>query len=246
MTEQEYFKQCYPHEGVVAIIDNQWHALNNVSDTPREDFRVDGQEWLNLIVRYGEPSAVIHSHTHAEIRKDRWGHIIDPRTPSFADMQSCEVAGIPFGITHCDGNKCLDTLWIGKPSSIALVGRPYIYGVYDCITIVRDYYFQNHGLVFDDVPREFEWSVHGDDTIMRNFLEKGFKNTFVSISEKREFGKLNVGDILVFTIPGTKFPNHCGIYVGEGRYLHHMVGYDSTYQNVELYAHRVTHVLRYL
>ena len=49
------------------------------------------------------------------------------------------------------------------------------------------------------------------------------KDTIFSPVKRVEDGPL-VGDALLFSIRGAGVPNHCAVYIGGGRVLHHLPG----------------------
>lgn len=98
-------------------------------------------------------------------------------------------------------------------------GRPYSLGTYDCYTIVRDWMERERGLVMEELSDSPERLIDG-------FLTDG---AFVKNEELRNWERAIMpqeGDGILFTISSggdgdSRQPNHCGVYLGDGTFLHH-------------------------
>ena len=92
-----------------------------------------------------------------------------------------------------------------------LLGRPFVYGIYDCFTILKDYY-ETHGI--NIYPYEYEWEFweKGKNLYLENFEKEGFK--------KVTDGSLQTNDLILMAL-NSEITNHAGIYVGRGKMLHH-------------------------
>lgn len=170
--------------------------------------------------------AVVHSHV---------GQSADA---SEADRVGCEHSGLPWVIYSLTEN----TVNIIKPVGLkyGLLQRPYIYGVYDCATLVVDYYRQNLGIA---LPNHKRYEAC--------FWEKG-----LCLSDKyRELGFIDVPhteailphDVLLIQIR-SQTANHSAIYLGDGRIMHHLekrlserVLYSEFWQKQTLYIMRYQH-----
>lgn len=98
-----------------------------------------------------------------------------------------------------------------------LLGKPYVSGKQDCGTILKDFFASNAGLVFDDHARPDDWWKHGMNLFYEIAEIEGFRPVDIPIS------KLQVGDVLLMAY-SCRFPNHNGIYVGDGKILQHFHG----------------------
>ena len=79
----------------------------------------------------------------------------------------------------------------------------------DCYTLARDAY----GHMPDFVRGPGFWKIH--DLFTEGLESAGF--------ERVEDGP-QVGDALLLSIRGAGVPNHCAVYIGGGRVLHHLPG----------------------
>ena len=173
----------------------KWNPCKNKAENPKNDFIIDPKDYKR-ISDTGDVVGVVHSHPHGK------------PTPSQLDRAACDKLGIPWYIFGENDE------WIKlEPSeeTYDLLGRPFVYGVYDCFTILKDYFEPLDIIV--NAP-EYEW----------NFWEKG-KNLYIENFEKEGFirvtdGSLQVHDVMLMAL-NSDVANHAGIYVGRGRMLHH-------------------------
>lgn len=162
----------------------------------------------------GEVVAVVHSHPDAAA------------APSQADRVACEASGLPWLIASVGRDAggppaALDIAELAPAGYVApLVGREFAHGVLDCYSLVRDWYARERGVILPDFPRRDDWWTRGENLYMRYYAEAGF-----SPLERDE--RIEVGDVILMQIRAPD-PNHAGVYIGDGRMLHHMHGRLST------------------
>jgi len=159
--------------------------------------------------------AIVHSHTVGNCQ------------PSMADLQSCEQSGLPWIIV----NPNTEQFYQFEPSGYKapIIGRPYVYKLFDCYTLIRDWYKENLGIdlkVDYEVPTLDEWISHPeyDSLIPPMAIKHGF--TEVSLADAKR------GDLLLFSCT-TQSTDHLGIYLGEQRFVHHSINRLSS---VDLYG----------
>ncbi|SPA17262.1 Mov34/MPN/PAD-1 family protein [Cupriavidus taiwanensis] len=175
-----------------------FRALANVYAEPEHGFAFDPLEYAQAIEQ-DAPLVIVHSH---------------PRTrpePSSVDLVEMARCGLPYLIvnwrTHEHG------MYLPRPYQAPLVGRTYHYGVFDCYTLVRDYYRITRGLVLPDWDRPDGWYERGEDLMGERFEEAGFVDV--------PHFDMQPGDLLVMQIGPWGVPDHCGICVEGGLILHH-------------------------
>ena len=115
--------------------------------------------------------------------------------------------------------------WAEEPPYI---GRPYILGVYDCYTIVRDYIQREDGYTLPEL-------TDTPERLANQWLSDG---VFVTNEELRNWDRVinrRPGDVVLFSISrGRGYEplnaNHCGIYLGDDQFLHHLPNRASCIQ----------------
>lgn len=194
-----------PKESCGLVINDRYLPCDNVS--PYEDsFEISPE----IIRTYGEDiQAVVHSHVDC-----------DP-VPSIADMRCQLQWDIPFRVFRVSSktNKSSDIFWWGTTAEKQpLIGRPYVFNIYDCLTLVLDYYKMERNIIIPDTPRKFGDMKEYIRAMVRIGKDYGFRRVF---DHKRE------DDVIVYK------NLHFGIYLGGDRLLHHVRG-DSAYDPTRL------------
>lgn len=100
-----------------------------------------------------------------------------------------------------------------------LLGRPYQLGKWDCYSLTRDYMKQAHNV-------DMAWLTETKVRLLDNFLED---SAFIENEELKNWEKVaipQIGDGILFSINtdktfNTRHPNHCGIYIGVDKFIHH-------------------------
>lgn len=93
------------------------------------------------------------------------------------------------------------------------VNRPFLHGVFDCYTLVRDFYRREWGLWLPaNIQRTYGWWEQGDNLYVDGAPKYGFINA-IDV-RKHDLLVLKMGPV----------PNHGAIYLGEGKVLHHIGG----------------------
>lgn len=150
----------------------------------------------------GAVVAIVHSHVGI------------PPAPSMADLVGIEAHGLPWLIV----NHPLGTWSLTAPSGYVapLFGRPFVHGVLDCYSLVRDYYRQECGIDLPDFPRDpLWWERPGVNLYLDHFAEAGF----VEITED----DLRPHDSILMQA-GADRPNHAAVYLGDNLIAQHFMG----------------------
>lgn len=207
----------YPHEAVgfvtsVAGVETYMPCANWAS-APTEHFVIAGEDYARA-EEAGEIVALVHSHPGAAAR------------PSAADRAMCEQSGIALWVivslgTQPDGSIAVDDWCEFGPSGFIapLVGRQFAHGIHDCYAIVRDWYRLERDVVLPDFERRDDWWDDGHSSLyLENYRAAGFEDIGAEAA-------LEIGDVLLMQIRSRNgVPNHAGIYIGDGHFLHHMHG----------------------
>lgn len=116
-----------------------------------------------------------------------------------------------------------------------LIGRPFLHGLFDCYTLVKDYYKRNFNLILPtNLQRTWEWWNTGSNLYLEHANSYGFE----------EVADIKKHDLLVMALT-SPVPNHGAIYLGDNKILHHVAGRFSTIENFgSVYKHKLSVILR--
>lgn len=203
---------AFPQEscGLVVIVKGKerYIACRNVAQSKSDHFVLSAEDYADA-EDTGEITAIVHSHPNT------------PSRPSEADLVGCESSGLPWYILSIGKNE-------GEPPHFSsehaispsgykapLVGREFHHGVLDCYTLIRDYYQEELGITLKDYDRTDNWWHRGENLYLKNFQDAGF--------EEVDIKDIQVGDVIIMQIRAPE-PNHAGVYLGDGLFLHHLYG----------------------
>lgn len=212
----------YPKEAVGYLINDCYVPMENKHPDPENHFSVSTWPY-SMNVR-----AVIHSHPS------------DRPCPSADDMKFQLVTKVPWFIFVTDGKIITKIIEFGDELNKcpAFLGREFVHGVTDCYGLVRDWFMGVHGIVLPQFPRDNEWWDNGEDLLNKsNFIKAGF----VEIKEDQ----LTAGDVIIFRIGRCPVPNHCGVYTGNGKILHHLYNRYSQEEEAHRWLKKADYFLRY-
>ncbi|PCE32824.1 C40 family peptidase [Burkholderia ubonensis] len=207
----------YPRECCGLIVrsatGDAYLRCRNVASAPKEHFALAPEDYAEA-EEAGEIIALVHSHPGASAQ------------PSMDDRVKCERVGIPAWIivslgVQGDGSIGIDDWCEFGPSGYVapLFGREYVHGVLDCYALVRDWYLAERGIVLPDFERTDGWWDDGHSNLyIAHCQDAGFLDVGPSVN-------LEVGDVLLMQVRSKNgVPNHSGVYLGDGMFLHHMYG----------------------
>jgi proteasome lid subunit RPN8/RPN11 len=207
---------AYPHESCGLIV-RQPHGdvyvrCRNLSARPSEHFHMDPADYADA-EESGDIVTVVHSHPDA------------PAAPSEGDRVACEGEGhvwLIIGLVrdagedepHVTGTATLEPSGYQAP----YIGRDFEHGLLDCWTLVRDYYARERGVTLPNPMRLDDWWNDAKKTNLYSdaaLIDAGF----ACIDEKQ----LAPGDLILMQIRSRNLvPNHAGIYLGDGQFMHHL------------------------
>lgn len=225
----EHARAEFPRESCGLVVDDKFVPRNNTALDPEKDFRIAPQAWLAAESR-GTVRGVIHSHPEGTAH------------PSRSDMAGQIGSGLAWGIIPMQNGRPLHPFfWGGDTPMQPLVGREFRSGVADCYALARDWYLQEHGVTIMDCPRAPGWDAE-DDLFMDHFSEAGFEIVLHGLRPE-DLPRLQPGDGILLQICSAKV-NHCGVYLGKGLMLHHLVDRLSREDVLARWASHVRYVLR--
>lgn len=216
----------YPNEACGLILKSgKYHACTNQHPEPSKNFTISALEYAKYISKV---EAVVH--THIPERRA----IIDPRTPSLADLSAQKKTGLPWLIFSCDGSDISAPVQFPRVHEPNLTHRPFIPHIADCYSLVQDAYLSWYDIELKDGVE------YTEDDIFKGVL------TFDAIHKDFDFLEVNPsdlkdGDLCVISTTGTR-RNHLGIFK-EGRVYHqHEISVD---EDVNVFAGRIITAYRH-
>ena len=177
----------------------RYFPCRNLSMTSHQCFILDPEDYVKAD-SIGDITAVIHSHPTT------------PPTASQADQISCEQSKLTWHIV----NPKTETWGYCEPCGYnpPLLGRPWVWGVTDCWSLVRDWYKQEKGITLKDWDRP----TTPEQFLKKPLFELCAKDTGFRMLSATE--KLELGDLLFMSIMSSGL-NHVAIYLGDN-VLHHL------------------------
>lgn len=213
-------REQYPNESCGFVASEQYVACENKAKDPAKDFEIDDSRYDSAVTS-GALKAVIHSHPNG------------PIFPSGNDMAHQLAVGVPYiilsvnetGVTHYTG-------FGDQLPKAPIIGRPFVHGIFDCYSVVRDVYalgkdeLAKQGILWPldpiklpDCARDDDWWMSDDDLYQANFEKNGFR--VISREEARpgDGFLMRLGDARAN--PKKKL-NHAGVLLDKGMILHHL------------------------
>lgn len=204
--------ESYPNEacGLVVKVGEKSRILSfdNAAENKRWQFRISSVDFA-AACDMGEVIGVWH--THCDI----------PETPSEADRASCEASEVTWYILSVrqveEGAFGFSEVHVLNPTGFEMpyLERPYVFGIFDCYSLVRDYYWREYGIHLNDYPHIDNWSRLGHNFFVDNFTKEGF---VVQIDQEPQ-----PGDVFLIQSEAT-VPNHMAVYLGNEIILHQTHG----------------------
>ena len=180
-------------------------ACENIHEDKKEAFVISPEIFLNILNKGYQILAVYHSHVNYTAQ------------PSQADLRQSESLCLPFVVYSVR----YDDFYVHIPKSStikSLLGRRYVDGLQNCITLVVDFYRKNYKFKFDNfnfyLKREGnDWGISFNKLLeVKNVFKK---NNFSKIK------KINVehGDLVIFQRARNQV--HLGVCLENEKILHH-------------------------
>lgn len=101
-----------------------------------------------------------------------------------------------------------------------LLGLPFEHGVQDCYEIGRMFFRDNFDIHLSPRARPDLWWDHGMNLYLDHYRDEGFDVVDIPVTQARP------GDVFLVCVR-TEVPCHSGIYLGDGKILHHFYGRRS-------------------
>ena len=203
---EQYAKLQLPNEacGLLAIIKGKetFWPCKNLAENKFEFFMLDPDAWAEC-EDTGEIIGVIHSHP------------VGAAIPSDTDKAACEHLGYPYyiySIEHNHWEKLKPTGW----KAPSLIGRTFIWGKYDCWSVVTDWLKENKNIEIPywERPRKIKDFINNPE----------FEYALPKLNFKKQIvnDDIQEGDVLLFqSITGNL--DHVAIYIGDNMILNHNI-----------------------
>lgn len=230
---------AYPGEACGLVIStgkNKFEVVEckNVADDKRNYFVMDAEDQIKA-EELGDIVGVWHNHVER------------PADASEADKAGCEATGVPWFITALYRGELEEPNWsfsetkVITPSGFAMpyLERPYVFGVFDCWLLVRDYLKREFNVELDVLPELHipRWWESNVDILGDNYKSQGL----VRLEEGTEPQN---GDVFFMQF-GAGVPNHCAVYIGDDMILHHQqdrLSCRSIYGGGHYFKHTTHHM----
>lgn len=222
---RKHAESCFPNEAVGVVVNGYYKQLTNIHEDPRNHFKVSP---IELIATIGEHKAQAIIHSHALTIRD--AHL---KGPSEADMKTQIHWQIPFGIQLVTQSGAGNIIWWGDGVPVLpYEGRQYVFGVYDCYSIIRDFFKQEFNIYLRDYARadNFWDGANAVDLYLAHIESEGFVRIDDNAPMKR-------GDVVLIRAR-SKVVNHCVIYLGGDQCLHHMSNTISKQESINRFIDR--------
>ena len=177
----------------------KYFPCRNLSMTAHQCFILDPEDYVKAD-NTGEIKAIVHSHP------------VTPPFPSEADKLGCEQSKLPWHIV----NPKTEQWGYYEPCGYKppLKGRPWVWGVTDCWSLVRDFYKEEKNIELLDYERPVTPQEFNDVPLFERYAERtGFKELDPNETLKND-------DILLMSIMYNTL-NHVAIFL-DGDVLHHL------------------------
>lgn len=130
-----------------------------------------------------------------------------------------------------------DSLQICEPKNyeVPYINRPFLLGIFDCLTLVTDYYKREYNIeILSENFEKYQEIINAERTENKEY--EPTQNIILECFQKNGFGLINnleKGDVIISRIlPMTGFI-HCAIFMGAGNILHQPM---SLFSKIEAYS----------
>lgn len=197
--------------GLFIVSDNiiQLLQTNNISSKPEKHFLISGAE-INSIKQKGKILGIWHSH------------LTGTDGLSVPDQIVAEKLNL-HSIVYCVEN---DAFFEYQPIGleVPLIGRPFYFGVLDCLTLIVDYYKRTLNI---EMQYPYDNPIINIDpgsyiTSPLNNIKNSYAKDYLISQNFTEVFSPREHDVLLFTVDDIVCPSHFAVYLKENRLLHQL------------------------
>jgi len=224
----------FPNEACAYIVNGRIFPVKNVHAEPKDHFSVDVLDRLEA--NKGKITGFLHSHGGTS--RENSTRVWPVEWPSSADMKGWMKDNVRWGISATEGENVTEPIWFDEDYVAELEGRPFIGGIWDCYTAIRDWYRIKLGITLKNFPRGIDKWTDDFDLYDDNFASAGF----VEVDPR----DVKPDDVILYRLNSERVI-HGAIHVGDGRIFHQLN--SESLQAVSGYADEgrwARHVARYL
>jgi cell wall-associated NlpC family hydrolase len=221
----------YPREACGVIVNDIFVKCQNVAPTPTQTFQISATELAGIGAQYGKVQAILHSHPFDRTQHQKW----EPSWPSHEDMKQWLKSDAAWGIVATEGENISEMLWLDEGTIAPLEGRPFVHGVWDCYSTVRDWFRLERGITLKNYPRAMGWWERGLDHYSTNFADAGFEEVPRAIAD--------VGDICLFQVR-SQVINHAAVITGSNQLVQHLFHRLSGYDRFDRWERMIVKYIR--
>lgn len=221
----QHAKDEFPNECCGAISEGKYIKFKNEADNIEASFEIKDDLWYELY-KNGKIDCLVHSHN-------------DFNEASVLDQEQQHSLDIPSMIINLRHKSLMDCIVFGCDEPAPLYGRPFFFGAFDCISVVRDYILQEYDFKITYPPHELDFWMK-----QKNLFEE------TSVANKPfyevEIKDIKKNDILLYNINGSRYINHLAVCISDkGEVLHHI--YNTVSGTYPIYFQRkyLSKVMRY-
>lgn len=213
---QEAAIQAYPNEacGVITTVGKRGTVIpcTNISSEPTKFFVIDPRDYARA-AKQGDIVAIWHSHPEGSSQASGF---------DISGVEATALNWMIIGIKKQDDGFVFEEMKVYSPvgTKTPYTERPYVVGIYDCYTLLRDYYAREFNVELAVYMHSESWWTEGKNLLVDNFEAEGFVKL---VNQSPE-----LGDCFLLQA-GSDTPNHVMIYVGDDKILHHCYGRLSRY-----------------
>lgn len=138
---------------------------------------------------------------------------IDVQT--ITDVERAEMNTLKLPIVFVGSNKDISEAFLPDRfiENHGYINRPFLHGIFDCYSMVRDFYLREWGLWLPaNIQRTYGWWDEGDNLYVDGAPQYGFEP--VNDLQRHDLIVMKFGPV----------PNHGAIYLGDNKVLHHIGG----------------------
>lgn len=219
-----------PKEEICGLISkNNIFPCMNFSNDKVNYFQISNQD-IKKVLDFGPITEIYHSHLkNSDFSQD--------------DIYLSEKLNIPISLYSISNNEF--KTYIPKGLQIPYSQRLFILGIFDCLTLVIDYYKKELNIQLNDIKDDLRyggnWKSHITNIKNGGFLKKHLINQ--GFYETKDIKK---HDILLIKPSGYNDAIHCAIYVDKGDILHHPINrYSLIEQYSYFYKDKTINILRH-